>query len=98
MDTGLDSLTPDSVACVSGFQFPLVGEMVFGSEQLEISWWQEQYQRAVIELRQREAALARSKALHQKALEREALLQQEIKGNGLKVTLCLYMVMPSIVA
>jgi transposase len=53
--------------------------MVFGSEQLEISWWQEQYQRAVIELRQREAALARSKALHQKALEREALLQQEIK-------------------
>ena len=64
---------------ISGFDFSLPEEMPFSLHQAQVDWWKTHYRQAVIALRTREAELAASRLLHQKALQREEQLQQKIE-------------------
>ena len=64
---------------ISGFDFPLPEEMPFSLHPAQVDWWKTHYRQAVIALRTREAELAASRLLHQKALQREEQLQQKIE-------------------
>ena len=64
---------------ISGFDYPLPEEMPFSLHPAQVDWWKTHYRQAVIALRTREAELAASRLLHQKALQREEQLQQKIE-------------------
>ncbi len=54
--------------------------MPFEWQHLCPSFWQQSYRAAVIRLREREVELAQARSFHQRALEREASLRQELEG------------------